>query len=106
MINIENIRACMIKQPDCYLWVKVLKKWTESDKKLFNTLLEGKDIKVNKSKKALSRKVKRSVVNAVKVMRVSDGKIYTSISACKEHNKFHDVEMRTKLNKGIEFKRI
>ena len=107
MITIENIRAMMIKHPSSRLWSKSVKTWSEGDKKVFKLMLEDK---LKQPRKQVVRKMrklgdKRVAVNAVKVMRVSDGKIYTSISDCKDHNDFHDVEMRTKLKLGIEFKK-
>lgn len=106
MITIENIRAMMIKHPSSRLWGKSVKTWGEGDKKVFKSMLEAKEAKKPKPRKMRKLGAKRIAVNAVKVIRVSDGKIYTSISGCKDHNDFHDVEMRTKLKLGIEFKRI
>jgi len=106
MITIENIRAMMIKHPSSRLWGKSVKTWSEGDKKVFKLMLEAKEVKKPKPRKMRKLGAKRIAVNAVKVMRVSDGKIYTSISDCKDYNDFHDVEMRTKLKLGIEFKRI
>lgn len=108
MITVESIRAMMIKHPTCSLWNKSLKQWAEGDKKVFKLMLEDK---LKQPRKPVVRKmrklgIKKAAVNAVKVIRVVDGKIYTSISDCKEKNDFHDVEMRTKLKLGIEFKRI
>lgn len=106
MITIESIRSMMIKHPSSRLWGKSVKTWSEGDKRTFKSMLEAKEGKKPKPRKMRKLGAKRIAVNAVKVMRVSDGKIYTSISDCKEHNAFHDVEMRTKLKIGIEFKRI
>ena len=108
MITIENIRAMMIKHPSSRLWGKSVKTWSEGDKKVFKLMFEDK---LKQPRKPVVRKMqklgtKKAAVNAVKVMRVRDGKIYTSITDCKEKNDFHDVEMRTKLKIGIEFKRV
>lgn len=106
MITIENIRAMMIKRPSSRLWGKSVKSWSEGDKKVFKSMLEEKEVKKPKPRKMQKLGAKKAAVNAVKVMRVKDGKIYTSITDCKAKNAFHDVEMRTKLKLGIEFKRL
>lgn len=106
MITIENIRAMMIKHPSSRLWGKSVKSWSEGDKRIFKSMLEAKEVKKPKPRKMRKIGAKKAAVNAVKVMRVRDGKIYRSITDCKEKNDFHDVEMRTKLKLGIDFKRL
>jgi len=99
MINTESIRACMIKYPTSSLWDKSVKVWSDKDKKTFNLMLSGALVK-------RKMKVKRVNPRAIKVVRLSDGEVYESITACIIANDFYKTEMRVKLKAGIEFKTI
>lgn len=103
MINIKNIRLTMIKFPLSDLWNKNLNKWDLQDKKRFNDMFVSK-VEINQIKSV--KKSSRKVYNCVKILRVSDGVIYNSISECEKLNGFHNVQMRKKISDGIEFKRI
>jgi aminopeptidase C len=92
--NPNLIREKMIKHPDCYLWDKSI--WTEEDNFFFRQLLESDDLKIKK----------RKVKSGLKVMRISDGKIYDSVKLCRDENGFYSDQMIEKLNNGIEFKRL
>ena len=102
MITIENIRAMMIKHPTCSLWNKSLKTWSEGDKKVFKLMLEDKLKKPHKPK---AKKLKSGRVG-FNIIRVVDGKVYTSMSDCREDNALHCYGMLNELRRGIEFKRI
>ena len=102
MITKDDIRAMMIKHPSVLLWDKNIKSWTGKDKKLFITLFENKP----KKRKMRILKTKRVAVNAIKVMRISDGEIYGSISECQESNTLNKTKMRAKLKAGTEFKTL
>jgi hypothetical protein len=93
MLSIQQIRQAMIKNPHHRLWDKPLHKWTEKERNEFHKLEEKK---------------KRNwvAVNSVKVIRVSDGFEYSSISECRRQNGFCKVIMDRKLKLGIEFKTI
>lgn len=93
MLSIQQIRQAMIKNPHHRLWDKPLHKWTEQERNEFDKLEEKK---------------KRNwvAVNSVKVIRVSDGFEYSSISECRRQNGFCKVIMDRKLKLGIEFKTI
>lgn len=93
MISATDIRQAMIKNPHHRLWDKPLHKWTEQEKKEFQNLEE----KPKRNWKA---------VNSVKVVRVSDGVQYASISECRRKNNLCKVIMDRKLAEGIEFKRV
>lgn len=93
MLSIQQIRQAMIKNPHHRLWDKPLHKWTEQERNEFDKLEEKK---------------KRNwvAVNSVKVIRVSDGFEYSSISECRRQNGLCKVIMDRKLKLGIEFKTI
>jgi len=94
---IERIRKQMIKNPSSKLWDKDFKRWNDKDKADFEKLENGVIIK----------KIERRInVNAIKVLRVSDGKIYHSITECAMQNDFHKIEMQKQLNENINFKRL
>jgi len=86
-----KIREAMKKNPHHRLWDKPLHKWTEQEKQEFENLEE-------------KPKPKWKAVNSKKVIRVSDGFEYPSISECKRQNGFCKVIMYRKLALGIEFK--
>lgn len=86
-----EIRERMKKDPNNYLWDKL--KWNDEDLSFYN---KGKTIEVKK----------RKVKSGLKVMRVSDGKIYDSVKLCRDDNGFYSDQMIDKLNNGIEFKRL
>lgn len=86
-----EIRERMKKDPDNYLWDKL--KWSDEDLAFYN---KSKTIEVKK----------RKVKSGLKVMRVSDGKIYDSVKLCREDNGFYSDQMIDKLNNGIEYKRL
>jgi hypothetical protein len=92
--NPSTIREKMIKYPDCYLWDKSV--WSIEDKDYFQKL---KDVNLLEVKK-------RKVKSGLKVMRISDGKIYDSVKLCRDENGFYSDQMIEKLNNGIEFKRL
>ena len=106
MISINDLRAMMIKYPSSRLWGKRLSKWREGDKRTFADMLEGKIDKTKTRRKMKRLDDKSPASNAVKVIRVSDGKVYESISQCKELTGLHDVAIRSKLKAGTEFKTL
>jgi len=87
------------KFPQHSIWNYQVSKWTEYQIKEFENLRDGKE-------KLVKRKMNRIAVNSIKIIRVSDGFIYNSISECEKFNGFHNVEMRNKIEKEIEFKRL
>jgi hypothetical protein len=93
-LNQKLIREKMIKHPDCYLWDKSV--WSKEDKDYFEKLKYVKLLEVKK----------RKVKSGIKVMRISDGKIYDSVKLCRDDNGFYSDQMIEKLNNGIEFKRL
>lgn len=103
MITVENIRACMIKYPRCMLWNKNLSKWGDSDKKRFGNMLKDDPEKRSPRKKLVSRSIGRK---GIRILRVSDGKEYDTMTACRIDNKLHCGLMLSKLKEEIEFKRI
>ncbi len=92
--NPKKIREKMIKYPDCYLWDKSV--WSREDKDCFEKLLDINLLEVKK----------RKVKSGLKVMRISDGKIYDSVKLCRDENGFYSDQMIEKLNNEIEFKRL
>ena len=89
----QLLRQAMIKNPHHSLWDKPLNKWTDEDRKSFQNL-------------EVKKKRNWTAVNSVKVVRVSDGFIYDSISECKRQNGFCKIIMDRKLKAGIEFKKL
>jgi len=87
------LRQAMIANPHHRLWDKPLNKWTDIDRKDFQSL----EIKEKRNWKA---------VNSKKVIRVKDNKEYPSISECRRKNGICKVVMDAKLKEGIEFKII
>jgi hypothetical protein len=81
----------MINNPHHRLWNKPLSKWTEKEKKEFQNLEQ-------------KPRRKWKAINSKKVIRVSDGFEYPSISECRRKNGFCKVIMDRKLLSGIEFK--
>lgn len=102
MITVDNIRAMMIKNPNCSLWDKSVKFWTDSEKKIFNLMLEDKLKKPHKPKE---KKLKSGRVG-FNIIRVSDGKVYTSMADCRDDNNLYCYGMLNELRRGINFKRI
>lgn len=99
MIPKEELRAVMIKKPKLKLWDKDLVKWDKSDiKKFKNIQSKGNDLN--------NKKIRRIASNSIKVIRISDGKIYTSIVDCKNENDFCNVTMTKELKIGINFKKL
>lgn len=92
MITVQTIRQAMIKNPHHRLWDKPLSKWTEKEKEEFDNLQ--------------SKPKPNWAVNSKKVIRISDGFIYPSISECKRQNGLCKVIMYRKLKEGTEFKTI
>jgi hypothetical protein len=92
--NPKLIREKMIKHPDCYLWDKSI--WSKEDKDYFEKLSNVNLLEVKK----------RKVKSGLKVIRISDGKIYESVKLCRDENGFYSDQMIEKLNNGIEFKRL
>jgi len=90
MLTVKTIRQAMIKNPHYSLWDKPVSKWTEQEKKEFDKLEEKK-------------KRNWKAVNSVKVIRISDGFEYPSISECRRQNGFCKVIMDRKLKEGVEF---
>lgn len=99
-----QVMSILRKYPNSPLWNYVVSKWTPEQISIFNNLKNGK--LTIETKKEVILKNKKIAKNAVKIIRISDGKIYNSISECKENEGLHDVAIRTKLKEGIEFKRF
>jgi len=95
----SEVMPTLRKFPQHPLWNYQVSKWTPEQIKEFEKLRDGKE-------KVVKRKMNRTSVNSVKIIRVSDGFIYNSISECEKLNGFHNVEMRKKIKLGIEFKRL
>lgn len=96
-INPKDIHDAMVINPHHNLWNKELAKWNESDRETFKLLL---------NEKIVSRLKKREdkIVLRKKVIRISDGYIYNSISECRFKNKFHKVKMDTMIKEENQFK--
>lgn len=92
--NPKLIREKMIKYPDCYLWDKSV--WSREDHLYFEKLLDVNLLEVKK----------RKIKSGLKVMRISDSKIYESVKLCRDDNGFYSDQMIEKLNNGIDFKRL
>lgn len=92
--NYNLIHEKMIKHPDCYLWDKSV--WSKEDNLYFEKLSNVNILEVKK----------RKVKSGLKVMRISDGKIYDSVKLCRDDNGFYSDQMIEKLNNGIAFKRL
>ena len=95
-----EVMPTLRKFPQHSLWYYQVSKWTPEQIKEFKELRDGiitKEVII---------KNKKPSFNAVKIIRVSDGFIYNSITECKNLEGFHDVEIREKIKLGIEFKRI
>lgn len=90
------MRDLMIKHPNSKLWEKHPKDWTKKDKKEFELMQKG----------TLLKREKRVATNATKVIRVKDGKIYSSIFDCRGDNNLYKVKMSELLELGIEFKKL
>lgn len=88
-----KIREAMKKNPHHRLWDKPINKWTEKEKEEFENLSKKEK---NIWKQAVS----------IKVERISDGKVYESISECRRQNGLCKVIMYRKLESGIEFRKI
>lgn len=97
-IKPSELSKAIQKCPSHKLWDKLLKNWTDEDKKDFYNIL-------NDSANIIEVK-KRKVKSGLKVMRISDGKIYDSVKLCREDNGFYNDQMREKFKLGIEFKKI
>lgn len=95
----SEVMPTLRKFPQHSLWNYQVSKWTPEQIKEFGNLRDGKE-------KVVKRKMNRIAVNSVRIIRVSDGFVYNSISECEKLNGFHNVEMRNKIEKGIEFKRL
>jgi len=95
----SEVMPTLRKFPQHSLWNYQVSKWTAEQIKEFENLRDGKE-------KVVKRKMNRIAVNSVKIIRVSDGFVYNSISECEKLNGFHNVEMRNKIEEGIEFKRL
>jgi hypothetical protein len=75
-------------------------KWTNKELSQWDNILKG----IIEPTKVL--KETRGGTNAVKIIRVRDGKIYNSISECREANSFNRVTIYTLLNENIHFQKI
>lgn len=97
-IKTSDLTKAMRKVPSHKLWDKLLKNWDKKDYLEFEKILNSDIDNPNKKK--------RLAVNAMKVIRVSDGFIYNSIEECRIENRFHKTKMREKLSEGNEFKKL
>lgn len=97
-IKTSDLTKAMRKLPSHKLWDKLLADWERKDYLEFEKILNSDVEKPDKKK--------RVAVNAMKVIRVSDGFIYNSIEECRLLNEFHKTQMRQKLNEGNEFKKV
>ena len=77
-----------------------VKKWEKKHYEEWACILAGKVYTPVISEKARNRK------NSIQVLRVSDGKIYESITQCINHNGFYKDEMVELLKKNKEYKKI
>ena len=80
---------------------KDVNKWDEHDKKEWECILSGEPFK---AKKVYYQP--NGLSNKVKVIRVSDGRLFDSITECREHNGYHKTEMEELLKLGKIYKRI
>lgn len=97
-IKTSDLTKAMRKVSSHKLWDKTLKSWDKKDYLEFEKIL-NEDVEKPIKKKRLA-------VNAMKVIRVSDGLIYNSIEECRLGNQFHKTQMREKLSKANEFKKL
>ena len=77
-----------------------VRKWEKKHIDEWACILAGKIYAPVISEKARNRK------NSIQVLRVSDGKIYESITQCINHNGFYKDEMVELLKKNKEYKKI
>ena len=70
--------------------------------KIYRRLENGKFEKAENTEKS-DKRVGNSFTGK-KVMRISDGKIYKSISQCREHNDFCRYRIYNELEQGTNFK--
>lgn len=94
----SEVMPTLRKHQQHYLWNYQVNKWTPEQIKEFEKLKQSDNL--------VKIKVKRIANNSVKIIRVSDGFIYNSISECEKLNGFHNVQMREKIKQSIEFKRL
>lgn len=76
-------------------------KWTNKELSQWNNILKG-IIEPQKD----NYKPYKGRTNAVKILRVRDGKIYKSISECREANGFNRVAIYTLLEQNTHYQRI
>ena len=97
-IKPSELRKAMQKIPSLKLWDKPLKSWTDEDYQYFQKISNNESINID----VKQRKIK----SGLKVMRISDGKIYDSVKLCREDNGFYIQQMTDKLKIGTEFKKV
>ena len=95
----SNIRKAMLLNPSHDLWDKDFNKWDNKDKDLFEKLCISKVELPRGLKLPLEKNIIRK-----KVIRLSDGKEYNSIQACRIDNKFYNSKMYDLIKEGIKFK--
>tara|TARA_R110000782_G_scaffold5876_1_gene20353 strand:+ start:174 stop:494 length:321 start_codon:yes stop_codon:yes gene_type:complete len=79
---------------------KLVSQWTEANYKEWECILSGAEFKPRKRYYDLKGRF------SIKVLRVYDGKIFNSITECREHESFHKVELDELLKLGKQYKRI
>jgi hypothetical protein len=62
--------------------------------------------KVSKRKMYVKTGIKRNGKKKVQVMRMSDGKIFESVTQCIQQERFYKVLMEHLLREGISYKRV
>jgi Ran GTPase-activating protein (RanGAP) involved in mRNA processing and transport len=77
-----------------------VKKWENKHIDEWDCIMSGKVYDPVVNEKLRNKK------NSIQVLRVSDGKIYESITQCINHNGFYKDEMTDLLKKGKEYKKI
>lgn len=95
---IERIRQQMIKNPSSELWNKDKNKWTKEEYQKFYDMEKGITMYIKDRGRNYGS-------NAIKVIRISDGFIYDSITDCQNENDINNTNMYQMLKEETKYKR-
>ena len=79
---------------------KLVSQWNDANYKEWQCILSGKEFQTRK------RYYELKGMFSIKVLRVEDGKIFKSITECREHEGFEKYELEAILKVGKQYKRI
>ena len=89
-----------LKMFSCSLNNILVSRWTELNYKQWACILSGKEFQPRK------RYYELKGMFSIKVLRVADGKIFKSLTECREHEGFEKYELEAILKLGKQYKRI